>query len=309
MELEFLGTNAGVPSLQRNVTSMALRMFEERRTFWLFDCGEATQHQILRSSLKLSKLEKVFITHLHGDHIFGLPGLLSSRAYQGGTTKLTVYGPPGLKQFVDVSLTLSQSRIEYELEVVEHTGGLVYEDQDITVDSLLLDHRVDSYGYRIAEKDKAGSLDLKRLADYGLKPGPAYGRLKRGESLDLGNGQVLKPEDVLGSPKKGRIVTILGDTRPCDNVIPLAKDADLLVHEATFMDDLKESAYNYHHCTSIQAAEAALQAGAKELVLTHFSSRYKDMEHLQPLLAEAQSVFPNTKLAEELMLFPIQRHL
>lgn len=309
MELEFLGTNAGVPSLQRNVTSMALRMFEERRTFWLFDCGEATQHQILRSSLKLSKLEKVFITHLHGDHIFGLPGLLSSRAYQGGTTKLAVYGPPGLKQFVDVSLTLSQSRIEYELEVVEHTGGMVYEDQDITVESLLLDHRVDSYGYRIAEKDKAGSLDLKRLADYGLKPGPAYGRLKRGESLDLGNGQVLKPEDVLGSPKKGRIVTILGDTRPCDNVIPLAKDADLLVHEATFMDDLKESAYNYHHCTSIQAAEAARQAGAKELILTHFSSRYKDMEHLQPLLAEAQSVFPNTKLAEELMLFPIQRHL
>ncbi|GIP25893.1 ribonuclease Z [Paenibacillus sp. J23TS9] len=308
MELEFLGTNAGVPSLQRNVTSMALRMFEERRTFWLFDCGEATQHQILRSSLKLSKLEKVFITHLHGDHIFGLPGLLSSRAYQGGTTKLTVYGPPGLKQFVDVSLTLSQSRIEYELEVIEHTGGLVYEDQEIRVESLLLDHRVDSYGYRIAEKDKAGSLDLKRLAEYGLKPGPAYGRLKRGESIDLGDGQLLKPEDVLGSPKKGRVVTILGDTRPCDNVLTLARDANLLVHEATFMHDLKESAYNYHHCTSIQAAEAALKAGAKELILTHFSSRYKDLEHLQPLLAEAKTIFPNTKLAEELVLFPVQRH-
>lgn len=307
MELEFLGTNAGVPSLQRNVTSMALRMFEERRTFWLFDCGEATQHQILRSSLKLSKLEKVFITHLHGDHIFGLPGLLSSRAYQGGTTKLTVYGPPGLKQFVEVSLTLSQSRIEYELEVIEHTGGLVYEDQEIMVESLLLDHRVDSYGYRIAEKDKAGSLDLKRLAEYGLKPGPAYGRLKRGESIDLGNGQLLNPEDVLGSPKKGRIVAILGDTRPCDNVLTLARDADLLVHEATFMHDLKESAYNYHHCTSIQAAEAALKAGAKELILTHFSSRYKDLEHLQPLLEEAKTVFPNTKLAEELVLFPVQR--
>ncbi|WP_136605950.1 ribonuclease Z [Paenibacillus dokdonensis] len=308
MELEFLGTNAGVPSLQRNVTSMALRMFEERRTFWLFDCGEATQHQILRSSLKLSKLEKVFITHLHGDHIFGLPGLLSSRAYQGGTTKLTVYGPPELKQFVEVSLTLSQSRIEYELEVIEHTGGLVYEDQEIMVESLLLDHRVDSYGYRIAEKDKAGSLDLKRLAEYGLKPGPAYGQLKRGESIDLGNGQLLKPEDVLGTPKKGRIVTILGDTRPCDNVLTLARDADLLVHEATFMHDLKESAHNYHHCTSIQAAEAALKAGAKELILTHFSSRYKDLEHLQPLLEEAKTVFPNTKLAEELVMFPVQRH-
>ncbi|BFH62169.1 ribonuclease Z [Paenibacillus azoreducens] len=308
MELEFLGTNAGVPSLQRNVTSIALRMFEERRAFWLFDCGEATQHQILRSSLKLSKLEKIFITHLHGDHIFGLPGLLSSRAYQGGTTKLTVYGPPGLKQYIEVSLMLSQSRIEYELEVIEHTGGIVFEDEDVTVESLLLDHRIDSYGYRIAEKDKPGSLDLKRLAEYGLKPGPAYGRLKRGESIDLGNGKTLHPDDVLGQPKKGRIVTILGDTRPCDNVIELARDADLLVHEATFMHDLKESAYNYHHCTSIQAAEAAVAAGAKELILTHFSSRYKDQEHLQPLLDEAQSVFPKTLLAEEFMLFPVLRH-
>ncbi|MBE9915742.1 ribonuclease Z [Paenibacillus donghaensis] len=308
MELEFLGTNAGVPSLQRNVTSIALRMFEERRAFWLFDCGEATQHQILRSSLKLSKLEKIFITHLHGDHIFGLPGLLSSRAYQGGTTKLTVYGPPGLKQYIEVSLMLSQSRIEYELEVIEHTGGVVFEDEDVTVESLLLDHRIDSYGYRIAEKDKPGSLDLKRLAEYGLKPGPAYGRLKRGESIDLGNGKTLHPDDVLGQPKKGRIVTILGDTRPCDNVIELARDADLLVHEATFMHDLKESAYNYHHCTSIQAAEAAVAAGAKELILTHFSSRYKDQEHLQPLLDEAQSVFPKTLLAEEFMLFPVLRH-
>ncbi|MDR9854091.1 ribonuclease Z [Paenibacillus sp. VCA1] len=308
MELEFLGTNAGVPSLQRNVTSMALRMFEERRTFWLFDCGEATQHQILRSSLKLSKLEKIFITHLHGDHIFGLPGLLSSRAYQGGTTKLTVYGPPGIKQYIDVSLALSQSRIEYELEVVEHAGGIVYEDEDIAVESLLLDHRIDSYGYRITEKDKPGSLDLKRLAEYGLKPGPAYGRLKRGESIDLENGMTLHPSDVLGAPKKGRTITVLGDTRPCGNVLKLARDADLLVHEATFMDDLKESAYNYHHSTSVQAAEAAAAAGAKELILTHFSSRYKDMEHLKPLLEEAQSVFPKTLLAEELMLFPVRRH-
>ncbi|MDR0270877.1 ribonuclease Z [Paenibacillus sp.] len=308
MELEFLGTNAGVPSIQRNVTSVALRMFEERRSFWLFDCGEATQHQILRSSLKLSKLENVFITHLHGDHIFGLPGLLSSRAYQGGTTKLTIYGPPGIKEYIEVSLRLSQSRIEYELEVIEHTGGLIFEDEDFVVESQLLDHRVDSYGYRIVEKDKPGSLDLKRLAEYGLKPGPAYGRLKRGESIDLGNGETLLPSDVLGAPKKGRVVTILGDTRTCDNILKLARDADLLVHEATFMHDLKDAAYDYHHSTSIQAAEAAAKAGAKELILTHFSSRYKDLEHLQPLLDEAQSVFPKTLLAEELMLFPVRRH-
>ncbi|GAF07547.1 ribonuclease Z [Paenibacillus pini JCM 16418] len=157
MELEFLGTNAGTPSLQRNVTSMALRMFEERRTFWLFDCGEGTQHQILRSSLKLSKLEHIWITHLHGDHIFGLPGLMSSRSNQGGTTPLTVFGPPGLKSFLETSLNISQSRMEYEWTVVEHEGGMIYEDDEVKVESLKLEHRIDSYGYRVVEKDKAGS--------------------------------------------------------------------------------------------------------------------------------------------------------
>ena len=122
MELYFLGTNAGVPSLERNVTSIALRMLEERRTFWLFDCGEGTQHQILRSPLKLSKLEKIFITHLHGDHLFGLPGLISSRAYQGGEDPLTIYGPPGLKQYIHTSLELSESHISYSLDIVEHEG-------------------------------------------------------------------------------------------------------------------------------------------------------------------------------------------
>ncbi|MET3544237.1 ribonuclease Z [Paenibacillus favisporus] len=308
MELEFLGTNAGVPSLQRNVTSMALRMYEERRSFWMFDCGEGTQHQILRSSLKLSKLEKIFITHLHGDHIFGLPGLLSSRSNQGGTTPLQLYGPPGIKKYIDTSLTLSQSRIEFELEVIEHTGGVIFEDGEVRVESRLLEHRIDSYGYRIMEKDKPGSLDLKRMAEYGLKPGPIYGRLKRGESIDLGDGRVLTPADVLGAPKKGRVVTILGDTRPCANVLPLAEQADLLVHEATFLHELHETAHNYHHSTALQAAEAARDAGAKELIITHFSSRYKDMEHLQPLLAEARSLFPKTLLAEELVLFPVTRH-
>ncbi|GAB6990081.1 ribonuclease Z [Paenibacillus pini] len=308
MELEFLGTNAGTPSLQRNVTSMALRMFEERRTFWLFDCGEGTQHQILRSSLKLSKLEHIWITHLHGDHIFGLPGLMSSRSNQGGTTPLTVFGPPGLKSFLETSLNISQSRMEYEWTVVEHEGGMIYEDDEVKVESLKLEHRIDSYGYRVVEKDKAGSLDLKRLATYGLKPGPAYGRLKRGESIDLGNGKQLHPADVLGAPKRGRIVTILGDTRPCSNIIELAQNADLLVHEATFMHDLQITAHNYYHSTALQAAEAAQLANAKELVLTHFSSRYKDMEQLQPLLVEAKNVFQNTLLAEEFSSIPVKRN-
>ncbi|MBT2285648.1 ribonuclease Z [Paenibacillus polymyxa] len=305
MELYFLGTNAGVPTLQRNVTSIGLRMLDERRALWLFDCGEGTQHQILSSPLKLSKLEKIFITHLHGDHVFGLPGLLSSRAYQGGTTPLTVYGPPGTERMISTTMELSQSRVNYDLNIVEHTGGVLFEDDSFIVEAALLEHRIDSYGYRITEKDRPGSLDPAKLAEYGLKPGPLFGQLKRGETITLDNGDSLRPEDVLGAPKRGMVITILGDTRPCDNVQPLSINADVLVHEATFMHDLADTAHEYYHSTSKQAAEAARSANVGQLIMTHFSSRYKDEDQLQPLLEEAQSVFPNTRLANEHQLIPV----
>lgn len=307
MELYFLGTNAGVPTLQRNVTSIALRLLEERRSMWLFDCGEGTQHQILRSPLKMTRLEKIFITHLHGDHIFGLPGLLSSRGAQGATSPITIYGPKGIKAYIETSLDISQSRVKYSMEIVEHSGGLLFEDDGFRVDAALLDHRAESFGYRITEKDRPGNLDLKRLESYGLKPGPLYGQLKRGESVQIPDGQVIHAADVILAPKKGRIVTILGDTRPCANIVPLAKNSDVLVHEATFMNDLQDIANEYYHSTALQAATAAFEAGVKELMLTHFSSRYKDIEHLQPLLEEAKQVFPNTILAEDFGLYPVQR--
>lgn len=305
MEFYFLGTNAGVPTIQRNVTSIALRLLEERRSMWLFDCGEGTQQEVLRSPLKLSRLEKIFITHLHGDHLFGLPGLLSSRAYQGGTTPLTVYGPPGIQQYIELSLGISQSRINYQLHIVEHTGGVLFDDGQFRVESALLDHRIDSYGYRVIEMDKPGKLNQELLERYGIKPGPVYGKLKRGESVEVEGGVILYPQDVLGSPKKGRIITILGDTRPCPNTVVLAQDATVVVHEATFLHELADTAYEYHHSTALQAAEAAKAAGAGQLIMTHFSSRYKDQEQLQPLLEEARSIFPNSLLAEQHVLLPV----
>lgn len=307
MELYFMGTNAGVPSLERNVTSLALRLFDERRSFWLFDCGEGTQHQILRSPLKLSKLEKIFISHLHGDHLFGLPGLISSRAYQGGNTPLTIYGPPGLKQYIKTSLNISESRIDYQLDIVEHEGGHLFEDETFRVESAPLDHRIASYGYRIVEKDLPGKLDSVLLSSHGIKPGPLYGKLKRGESVEAPDGVIIKPEEVLGSPKQGRIVTILGDTRPCPAAISLSEGADAMVHESTFLDELAQTAYDYHHSTAKQAAEAAKAAGAKQLYLTHFSSRYKSEDQLQRLLVEARQVFANSELAREHILYPVNR--
>jgi len=305
VELYFLGTNAGLPTTQRNVTSVALRMLEERRSSWLFDCGEATQHQILHSPLKLSRLEKIFITHMHGDHVFGLPGLLSSRSSQEGSPPLTVYGPQGLKQFLEVTLGSTQSRVTFGLEIVEHAGGVIFEDERFKVEARALEHRIESYGYRITEKDRPGSLNLELLQEWGVRPGPEYGKLKNGESLEVG-GRLITPEQVLGPPKRGRVVTILGDTRPTPNIDPLAHGADVLVHESTFTDEFADLAYTYYHSTAVQAAEAAKKAGVGELILTHFSSRYKDLEQLQPLLDEAKAVFAHTQLAIEHHVYPIR---
>ncbi|MGG4553539.1 ribonuclease Z [Paenibacillus humicus] len=307
MELYFLGTNAGVPSLERNVTSVALRMLEERRSFWLFDCGEGTQHQILRSPLKLSKLEKIFITHLHGDHLFGLPGLISSRAYQGGEDPLTIYGPRGLRQYIHTSLELSESHISYSLDIVEHDGGVLFEDDSFRVEASLLEHRVASYGYRIMEKDLPGKLDTATMESYGIRPGPLYGKLKRGESVEAPDGRILHASEVQGKPKKGRIITILGDTRPCGAVLPLARDADVLVHESTFLHEMKDTAHTYFHSTARQAAEAAREAGAKRLFLTHLSSRYKYEDQIMQLEREAQEIFPEAVIAREHVLYGIER--
>ena len=299
MDVYFLGTGAGTPSTRRNVSSLALRMYEERGTFWMFDCGEGTQHQVLRSPLKLSKCEFIFITHLHGDHLFGLPGLLSSRSSQGAVTPLTVFGPQGLGDYMKTVFGVSRTEVGYPLLIKEIEAGHVWSDDRYTVTALPLDHRILCYGYRIQEKDRPGKLKFELLRDKGIPPGPIYGQLKKGEDVQLPDGEFLFAASVQGEPIPGRTVAILGDTRPCDNAIRLGRGADLLVHEATFIEDKAENAKEFGHSTSKQAAEIALKAGAKKLALTHFSSRYKDEEMMNALLEEAREVFPDTELADE----------
>ncbi|OPA74664.1 ribonuclease Z [Paenibacillus selenitireducens] len=305
MELYFLGTGAGMPTTERNVTSIALRMFDERGTFWLFDAGEATQHQILRSPLKPSKLEKIFITHLHGDHIFGLPGLLSSRSHQGGTEPLDIYGPQGVRTFIETALQLSQSHINYELRFHELHEGVIYEDEQCTVESGLLDHRIESYGFRMIEKPRPGKLKVDELMKLGVQPGPMFGKIKQGIDLRLDDGRVIRASDMISEPQPGVIVTILGDTRPCQGSLRLAKDADVLVHEATFMEGLEDLAETYYHSTTKQAAETARDAGVGLLVLTHFSARYSEEN---PLVEEAKVIFDNTVAAKQHQLVPIRKY-
>jgi ribonuclease Z len=313
VELTFLGTGAGMPSNQRNVTSIALRLLEDRGAIWLFDCGEGTQHQFMRASLKLSKLEKIFITHLHGDHLFGLPGLLTSRAHQGVLTPLTVFGPQGIKNYVETALVTSQSHLEYKLEIIEFDGAgdpdklfSIYEDENYRIYAALLEHRIDSYGYRVEEKDRPGKLAYRKLAGLGIPSGPVYGRLKQGIDVTLSDGTILIAADFIGSLVPGRVIAILGDTRACASIIRLAYRADVLIHEATFSRNLQHLAYDYHHSTTDDAAQAALQSGVGTLIMTHISSRYQDDSN-EMLLREAQETFTNSYIAIDFWSYAITR--
>ncbi|WP_251551288.1 ribonuclease Z [Neobacillus muris] len=298
MEIFFLGTGAGVPAKLRNVTSIALKLLDERGTIWLFDAGEATQHQILHTSIKPRRIEKIFITHLHGDHIYGLPGLLASRSFQGGESEVTVYGPKGIKDYLQASLSVSQTYLKYRLTVIEIEEGVIFEDGQFFVEARLLDHGIPSYGYRIVEKDKPGTLLAEKLREAGVQPGPIFRKIKNGETVLLEDGRVINPAEFLGPPQKGRIVAILGDTRFTENAAKLAEKADILVHEATFAKGEEKLAYEYFHSTAYQAAMIARQAGCKQLCLTHISARY-DRNASKELVKEAMEVFPAIDIAED----------
>jgi len=287
-----------MPAKLRNVTSIALKLLEERGVVWLFDVGEATQHQILHTSIKPRRIEKIFITHLHGDHIYGLTGLLSSRSFQGGESEVTVYGPKGIKEYIEMSLSLSQTYLKYPLSIIEISEGIIFEDDQFIVEARLLEHGIPSYGYRIKEKDRPGTLHADKLIEAGVQPGPIFRQIKNGESITLEDGRVLDPNEFLGPEQKGRVVTILGDTRYCENALLLAKEADLLIHEATFSKGEETLAYDYFHSTTYQAADIARKADCKQLCLTHISSRY-DRNDWRELVAEAKEIFPNTDIAED----------
>ncbi|MDI3411477.1 ribonuclease Z [Bacillus sonorensis] len=306
MELLFLGTGAGIPAKTRNVTSVALKLLEERRSVWLFDCGEATQHQILHTSIKPRKIEKIFITHLHGDHVYGLPGLVSSRSFQGGESLLTVYGPKGIKTYLETVLDATGTHLTYPLVIEEIEEGIVFEDDQFIVTAKSVVHGIPAFGYRIEEKDIPGALDAEALKEAGISPGLIYQKLKNGETVTLEDGRTVNGADFIGPPKKGRIIAISGDTKQCENVKILAENADVLVHEATFAKGDRELAGDYYHSTTEQAAETAKAAGAGQLILTHISARYQG-ESVNELVSEAKGIFPNSTAAFDFYEYEVKR--
>ncbi|RNF41104.1 ribonuclease Z [Planococcus salinus] len=298
MQLLFLGTGAGIPSKQRNTSSLALKLLEERGTVWLFDCGEATQHQILHTTLKPRKIEKIFITHLHGDHIFGLPGLLGSRSFQGGDELLEIYGPAGIQEFTETFLRISQTHLTYSIIFHEVQEGLIFEDETMEVEARLLDHVIPSFGYRITQKPLPPKLLIDEAVKKGVPKGPLLAKLKNGETVELEDGTVVKSEEVTSPAEAGFVVAILGDTRFCQAAVELSRGADVLVHEATFDTETQKLAKAYGHSSIYDAALTAHQAGAGTLIANHISARFLP-EDAKTLANEALHVHPTIHIAHD----------
>ncbi len=304
MLIQFLGTNAGSPSIKRNVTSIALILNHDIYEVWLFDCGESTQHQILRTSIKLSRISKIFITHMHGDHIFGLPGLLTSRSINNVSKKLDIYGGKGIKYYINMFLRMSNSYINFPLNIFEINEGEIFNNKKYKIISFLLNHTVECYGFYIKEKDKVGHLNVKKLIFDGVLPGPIYKYLKLGKTIKFNDGKIINGKNYLGKKIKGKNIVILGDTSPLKKKYNFIYNVDVLIHESTLKNNMSYLANIRGHSTNIQAANFAKKYFIKKLILTHFSSRfnYKDFKNI---LSECIKIFPNTYIAYDFSIFKI----
>jgi ribonuclease Z len=286
LDVVFLGTSASAPTANRAPLALLVRRGGERL---LFDCAEGTQRQLMRSSVGLPDLEEIFLTHFHADHYLGLPGMLKTFSLRQREVPLTVYGPPGLRDLFS-SLGRVVGKLSYPLELVEIRGGDALERSGYRILAFPVHHGVSAVGYALVEQVRPGRFDVETADALGVPNGPERGALQRGESITLADGRVLTPDAVLGEARPGRHIVIAGDTAPTETVRVLSENADLLIHEATFLEDERDRAADTLHSTALQAAEIARDAKVRLLALTHVSPRYFGPE----LAREAREVFAAT---------------
>jgi ribonuclease Z len=294
MQIVFLGTSGSWPTPKRNVSAVAIKRGPE---IVLFDCGEGTQRQFMQSRLSFMQVSRVFLSHFHGDHFLGLPGMVQSMSMNGRETPLEVYGPRGVEQLVGELLSLGYFTPGFAVKAKEIPSGGQVDCGEYVVRTFEAVHTVPATSYVLEEKDRPGRFDVERAEALGVPTGPMYSRLQEGEAVRLGD-RTVRPEDVLGPPRRGRKVVYTGDTMPHEALVEIAHHADVLIHDATSDAALEEKANRYGHSSSRQAAEVAKEAEVGLLVLTHLSPRYEDAT---TLLEDAKKVFENVRVAEDFM--------
>jgi ribonuclease Z len=299
LSVTFLGTSAARPTVERNVSGLSVH--REGETL-LFECGEGTQRQMMRFGVSFA-LSEIFFTHFHADHFLGVIGLLRTLGLQGRPEPLFLYGPKGAKKVLGEAMKLGVERVPFPVEIVEVKAGAVVrgagsgERDGYEIHAFATEHGGGSVGYALKEQERRGRFDPEKARAAGIPEGPLWGKLSKGEAIELADGRKLTADGFVGPKRPGRLVVFTGDTRPSAAVVDAAQGADLLIHEATFSEEEKDRAKETGHSTAKEAAQVALAAKARRLVLCHVSARYS--LSAEDLVKEAREVFPNVMVAKD----------
>ncbi|AKB19811.1 MULTISPECIES: ribonuclease Z [unclassified Methanosarcina] len=295
LRITFLGTGGSLPTRNRNPSAV---MVNREGELILFDCGEGTQQQMMRAKTGMMSLSSIFVSHFHADHFLGIPGLIQTMSFLGRKEPLTIYGPEGTKEFTELFKALGYFNLKYEIRGVKLSPGDTVEGESYVIRALETEHSIPSLGYSLIENPRPGRFNREKAVAIGVPPGPLFSKLQKGKPVEVG-GKVVRPEEVMGIPRPGRTIVYSGDTRPCEAVLEASRDADLLIHDGSFADEMADWAEESMHSTAGEVAALAKEAGVRKLVLTHISSRYTD--DVEPILRDSKKVFENVIVADDLM--------
>lgn len=293
MKIVFLGTGGSYPTPKRNVTSIALKF---KGDVILFDCGEGTQRQIMESSISFMKIKKIFISHFHGDHFLGIPGLIQSMNLNDREDPLEIYGPVGTSEVMKKLITLGYFRPGFEIDIYELNSEARLRFDEYSITTIKSNHNVPTLGFSFKEDDKKGRFKKQKALFIGIPEGPLFSKIHNGESIEV-DGKMIQPEDVVGPPRKGRQVVYSSDTKPSEEIVEAAEDADVLIHDGTLDSSLSDKALLHDHSSVDMAARAAKEAGVRKLFITHISPRYEEATSLE---LEAKKIFENSTIPSDL---------
>ena len=295
VDILFAGTGASVPSRERSLPCVAVRM---NKDIILFDCGEGSQRQLMISPFSFMKVKAIFVSHLHGDHFLGIPGLLQTMSMSGRKDDVLLVGPEGFKDVIGHLIEACGGDIAYNIDIVEASDGDKFVFKEFIVSVFEVMHNIPSLGFAFEENERPGKFNRSEAISLGLRPGPDFSKLQKGETV---NG--VRPEDIIGPARRGRRVVYSGDTVRCGRIAEAAKDADVLIHESTYISKDSGLAKEHMHSTSADAANTAKEANVSVLFITHMSNRYDDLTEMEN---ECRSVFQNTVLAKDMLMFTVR---